>query len=134
MKGGRGSWACLAWRRKESEETSLQPSSACEELINMREIDFLHGLTATGQGEVASNLKRGDLGQLFSRIFFTQVSLSDCLRFPGEQYSAKAWHGRGNTPIWLLVAKPFNNCKQPFIQRGTNSMLSTQGIVPMICS
>ena len=40
MKKGWGSWACLAWRRKSSRETSLQPSSTWSEHINRRQMDF----------------------------------------------------------------------------------------------
>jgi len=33
--------------------------------------------------------------------------------------------GRGHTPIRFLVVEPFNNCTQPFVQSGTDNMLST---------
>lgn len=43
-------------------ETLLQPSSTWKECINRREINHLHGLTVMGQGEVALNYERRDLG------------------------------------------------------------------------
>lgn len=51
--------------KKNPGETSLWPSSVCEELISRRKIDFLHGLRVIGQGRwggVASNLKQRDSG------------------------------------------------------------------------
>ena len=54
MKTGWGSWACLAWRREDSGETSLQTSSAWEELINRRET-----VIVIGQGKMVLNQKRG---------------------------------------------------------------------------
>ena len=38
-----GNWACLAWRREGSRETSLQPSNIWKEDINRRENDCLWG-------------------------------------------------------------------------------------------
>jgi len=46
---------CLSWRREDSRETSLWPSSTCRKLINRRGMDILHSLIVTGQRGMALN-------------------------------------------------------------------------------
>jgi len=41
--------------KEKTEETLLQPSSTQRELINRREIDFIHGLIVIGQGRMDLN-------------------------------------------------------------------------------
>ena len=45
-------------------------------------------------------------------------------KFLESNNQMRCGEGRGYSPIWFLVAKPFNNCTQPFIESGTNNMLS----------
>ena len=44
------------------------------------------------------------------------VAVKQQVRDPLESNNQpRCGEGRGHTPIWFLVAKPFNNCTRPFI-------------------
>ena len=62
VKKGWGNWACLAWRREGTGETSLWPSSTWRENINRKGNDCLRGWIVIGQGGMVLNWDRGGLG------------------------------------------------------------------------
>jgi len=61
IRKGWGNWACLAWRREGSGETSLRPSSTWREHINRRGNGCLWRWIVIGQGEMVLNWDRGGL-------------------------------------------------------------------------
>jgi len=68
MKGWR-IWACLAWRREVSGETSLWPFSTWREHINRRGTSCLRGWMTVGQGGMVFNWDRGGLGWILGGSF-----------------------------------------------------------------
>ena len=54
-KKGWGNWACGAWKREGSRETSVWPSSTWREHINRSGIDCLHGLIVIREGGIVLN-------------------------------------------------------------------------------
>jgi len=86
MKKSWGGWACSAWRKEGSGETSLQPFSTWGELINRRESEskFLHHLIVIGRGGMVLNQKRRDLDWILGEYFFYSETGEALVQLPRD--------------------------------------------------